>query len=175
MRFFAAINKDNRIDFGSGGKYGSFYTDNFDISVDKSAFVGDFRTPTVRKLLADRFLIVLDGLTDDERAQYGVNYKEGEIIDYREFDALLDNEAELAKRFGKLCQTHKEMVAVRLCERYEAGKLKISRAVIEKLNARSQRDYARYAKDDIHRKGAFYPIIKAMNEQSEATGSESEE
>ena len=49
-------------------------------AVKLSDFEGTFLTPLVLAFLKKRKFIVLDGLTDELREQYGVNYREGEIV-----------------------------------------------------------------------------------------------
>ena len=80
LMFQDACSPDNYIQFGVGARYGSI-TGSFGLkTVTKEQFLGDFRDAFVQLLLAERKLIVLDGLTDEERVAYGVDYKDGEFL-----------------------------------------------------------------------------------------------
>lgn len=62
-------------------------------------------------LLRKRKLIVADGLTDDERARYGVLYKEGELLTADRYQKLLDFDAQrLGGIYAALCPEHRELV-----------------------------------------------------------------
>lgn len=67
---------------------------------------------SLEKLLRKRKLIVISGLTDEERERYGILYAEGEMITQREYDKFLDYDLETLKEiYAKLCDEHKETMA----------------------------------------------------------------
>lgn len=128
-------------------------------SVKLSDFEGVFLTPLVTKLLKERKFIVLDGLTPDQRMQYGVDYKDGEIVQNEAmFEFFLTGPVEKVKpAFAALCPEHRELVCRRFLEAFENGDNRFTRDRIEALNAISKHDYA----DEI---GALTPILKAIND-----------
>ena len=65
--------------------YGSL-TPGSTLDVPKKEFGGQFMTPLVRKLLSKREMLVLSGLNEDERIRWGVNYKDGEVMDVKTFE-----------------------------------------------------------------------------------------
>ena len=128
-------------------------------SVTLTEFEGTFQTPLIMQLLKLRKFIVLDGLTDEQRQQYGVDYAEGEIIKNEGmFDYMLNCPvSQAAEIFMALCPSHREMVAARVHEAWERGDKRLSRERVEALNDISKADF-----DD--GRGAFTDILKAMNE-----------
>lgn len=128
-------------------------------SVTLTEFEGTFQTPLIMQLLKLRKFIVLDGLTDEQRQQYGVDYAEGEILKNESmFGYMLDCPAsQAAEIFSALCPSHREMVAARVHEAYERGDKRLTRERIEALNDISKADFE-------DGRGAFTDILKAMNE-----------
>ena len=110
------------------------------------------------KLLKKRKFIVLDGLTKDQREQYGVDYRKGEVLLneglFSWFFTAPVNEAKAV--FADLCPEHRELVAARFLEAFEEGDNRLTRDRIEALNIISKKDYA-------DGKGAFTPILEAIN------------
>lgn len=128
-------------------------------SVKLSDFEGTFLTPLVMKLLKKRKFIVLDGLTKEQREQYGVDYKKGEVLLNESlftwfFDAPVN---EVKAVFADLCPEHRELVSARFLEAFENGDNRLTRDRIEALNEISKRDYE-------DGKGAFTPILKSIND-----------
>ena len=156
--YMDAVDKTNQIPIGNGrvitgpGKI---------FNVAMSYFEGEFQNPFRMKLLANRKFIVLSGLTEEQREQYGVNYKEGEIIKkLGMFDFLLGCPTEQAVEvFKNLCPSHRKMVATRFNDAFEKGDNRITRDKIEALNEISKGDYP-------DGKGAFGRILVAMNESA---------
>lgn len=152
--WLADVADDNQILIGESGQYGrivgktgTFYVPKNDISrVLDSA---------MRHYLAMRWMIVVSGLTDEEREALGVNYKEGELLDEKAFRRIADMGEELLAIYSELCEPHKEMVASRYHEEYMNGK-NIDRNMVVRLNK-------------IHPSPAFKDILEDMNEK-EASG-----
>ena len=168
LRFQCECSPVNVITFGMNGKFGSITGKSGTFSVPKESFAGEFRDELVQNLLASRELIVLDGLTDEERELYGVNYKQGELMDEKMFAKIIDMGAEILDVYKQLGLTYKEAVARRFAEEFEKNPSRIGRDLITKLNELSKKDYAALPKEDMRRKGAFYSIIEQMNKKDAA-------
>lgn len=127
-------------------------------NVKLTDFEGIFMTPLVSKLLKLRKFIVLDGLTQEQREQYGVNYREGEIVKNEGmFDAFFNMPVQrAAEAFSALCPEHRDMVARRFIDAFEQRDNRITRDRVEALNAISKRDYA-------DGRGAFTHILEEIN------------
>lgn len=152
LTFLASVSPNNVCSLGD---YGSLNGVGGYIEIPRKEFGGKFMTPVVRSLLQDRSLIVCSGLSEEERKRYGVDYREGELLDMSAFDRLLDMPpAELTKLFTKLCPEHKEFAATRFITAYEKGDNRVSREKIEPLNDISK---------EINPKGMFRPILEGMN------------
>lgn len=168
MFWQAEVNDENQLPLGPNGKYGIITGKNATITVQKRDFIGDFRTTTVQYYLRTRNLVVIDGLTDDERRVYGLEYKNGEYLEPAIYERLIDMGDRVIEVFPKLHKTWKEMVATKFIEAYENKTLKCSRETLMELNRISKRDYANLPKGDIRKKGGFYSIIHAMNAADES-------
>lgn len=152
LTFLASVSPNNVCSLGD---YGSLNGAGGYIEIPRKEFGGKFMTPVVRSLLKDRSLIVCSGLSEEERKRYGVDYREGELLDMSAFDRLLDMPpAELTRLFTKLCPEHKEFAATRFITAYEKGDNRVSREKIEPLNDISK---------EINPKGMFRPILEGMN------------
>ena len=80
------------------------------LTVPKKDFFTHLGASTDR-LLQKRKLIVVDGLTDDERERYGVLYKEGELLSADMYQKLLTFPADkLGAIYKGLCKEHREIV-----------------------------------------------------------------
>lgn len=153
----------NVINFGVNGKFGSITGKTGKLSIAKEAFVGEFRDELVQSLLASRELIVLDGLTDDEREMYGVNYRKGEFMDEKVFTKMVDLGNKILEIYPDLNQTYKDMVAKRFAEEYERNPKRIPRDLVVKLNDMSKKSFKDLPKGDMRKKGAFSAVIESMN------------
>lgn len=66
----------------------------------------------IEQLMRDRKLIVVSGMTEAEREQYGVDYKESEILTQQNFRKILDLDTDkLVAMYEKLCPEHKKLIA----------------------------------------------------------------
>lgn len=154
--FQAEVADDNRLTIGgtnSGyapiiGKYGEFVIPKSDLS---RVMDGQFR-----ELLRKRWLIVVDGLTDEERQIYGVDYREGEVLDKMAFAKMVELEDKILEIYPKLCAGHREMVAKRYYEAYMNKNPHVRRDVVIKLNEMSIGFGSEH--------GDFDDILAAMNE-----------
>lgn len=149
----------NMTTFGPGGMYGSITgkTGTFSVPKNELSRILDNRT---RMFLERRWLIVLDGLDDDEREALGVAYKEGEVLDRRVFTKMVDLPMEeICEIYPKLCNSHKEMVARRYYEEWQKKNEGVTREKVIAL-----RNLTRDAGLEIQ---AFQQILKEMNAEEE--------
>lgn len=123
------------------GKVGTFYVPKNDLS--------RILDTANRYYIEQRWMIVVDGLTDEEREALGVDYKEGELLDRKAFAKITELGDTLLEIFPALCESHKDMVASRFHEAYESGK-KLNRNQIIELNK-------------MYNSPAFVDIIERMN------------
>ena len=154
--WMAPVADDNVVQFGDGGMYGnivgktgSFYVPKPDLS--------RILTEMNRRFMAQRWLLVVSGLTDEEREALGVDYKSGETLDKRAFAKLVELGDELLDIYPALCEGHKVMAAQMYADAYRQGSRYVTRERTVKLNALSKRKG--------HEKGDFIAIIEDMNEK----------
>jgi hypothetical protein len=128
-------------------------------SVTLEEFEGEFMTPFHMGLLEKRKFIVLDGLTDEQRAQYHCDYAEGEVVrNEGMFDWFFSlSEAEAVNKFRQLCPQHRELVARRFLSAFESGDNRVDRSRVEKLNE---------AAKELDGKKLFAPIIQELNSRA---------
>lgn len=151
----AEVADDNVVTFGDGGMYGRIVGKTGTSSVPKTD-LSRLLDSMNRFFLDKRWLIVVDGLNETEREMLGVNYSEGEILDRKAFARMVELEGDILEIYPKLCASHKEMVAKRYNEAYQAGNPHVKREVVVELN--------RLSKVAGSRDGDFTAIIEAMNE-----------
>lgn len=149
----AEVADDNETVFGDGGMYGRIIGKTGTFAVPKNQ-LSRLLNGMNRMFLDRRWLIVLDGLTDEEREMLGVDYKEGELLDRRAFAKMIELGDKMLEIYPLLCDGHKEMVAKRYNEAYEAGNPRVTREIVVQLS--------RLAKD-AGRKDDFRNIIEKMN------------
>ena len=168
----AEVNDANELLIGPNGKYGVITGKHAVIPIQHRDFVSDFRTTTMQYYLKTRNLIVVDGLTDDERKVYGLEYRQGEYLEPAVYERLIEMGDKVLEIFPKLHPTWREMVATKFTDAYENKTLKCSREALIEMNKISKQDYANLPKGDMRRKGCFWAIIHAMNADDEADGIE---
>ena len=129
-------------------------------AVPLEQFEGEFMTPLAMKLLENRKFVVLSGLTDEQRIQYGCYYSEGEVVKSEGvFDSLITLPVEKAVEiFSELCEQHQKLAATRFMTAYfEKHDNRLTRDRMEALNKASKKNDP---------EGMFTPILKEMNEKS---------
>ena len=151
----APVADDNVVLFGEGGMYGRITGKTGSFFVPKSELSRILDSMT-RLFLQERWLIVVDGLTEEEREALGVNYKEGEVLDKRAFAKMVDLGDEILDIFPRLCDSHKEMVGQRFYEAWVAGNKNVTRERVVELLKMSKAEGKEI-------KG-FAAIIEEMNE-----------
>lgn len=169
LLFMDDCSDDNELRLGANAKFGTITGPIAYLSVPKEAFLGEFRDNLVQMLLASRKLIVLDGLTDEEREMHGVKYADGEVMDERLFRSILDHIEELPNIYKKLCPSMKQIVATRFQTGFDAGDPRVlrNRDVIVKLNKISKKDFADAPADDPRKNGLFINIVQGLNKNDE--------
>ena len=169
MVFMDDCSDDNVLQFGINGKFGSITGPIGYINVPKDEWLGEFRDNLVQTLLASRKLIVLDGLTDEERTMHNVNYADGEVLNEQLFRTILDHIEELPKIYKKLCPAMKQIVATRFQTGFDAHDPRVlqNRDIIVKLNKISKADFADAPDNDPRKNGLFINIVKGLNKNDE--------
>ena len=84
LRWCAPVADDNLAVFGPNGMYGTVTGKNGTVMVPKSEW-SRFYDETARRLIDRRWLVVLSGMTDAERAVYHCAYRKGEVLDETAF------------------------------------------------------------------------------------------
>lgn len=151
----AEVADDNTVFFGDGGMYGQIVGKTGHFYVPKSE-LSRVLTDVNRVYLKRRWLIVVSGLTEEERAALGVDYREGELLDNRAFAKMVELGDELLSIYPKLCEGHRKMVAQRYMEAYSRGSAYVTRERVVKLNAMS--------KEVNGGNGDFDALIRMMND-----------
>lgn len=150
--YMAEVADDNQFLVGDNGMYGrivgkvgEFFVPKSDLSrVMDSMFVF---------FLKKRWIIVLDGLTEDERIAYDVNYSDGEVLDKNSFMRAIDLGDKIIDIYPELCDSHKEMVGKMFYEAWSKRDLRITRELVTKLSGLTEKGIP----------NAFRTIIEEMN------------
>lgn len=127
--FIAEVSKESLLDIPG---YGAMRPNSY-LEIPKKEFGGKFMSPLVRLLIDNRHLLVVDGLSKDERIRWNCDYKEGEVLSEQVFDHMLDYDtARLCAIVTSLCEEHKRFV----CRRIIQAKLqKDNRVSLEMVKA----------------------------------------
>lgn len=150
----APVSDENLYEVGPGGMYGRVIGKTGRFSVPKSQ-LSSVMDSLFRLLMEKRWIIVLSGLTDEERKIYNVDYQSGELLDATVFTKLAQLGAELLDIYPTLCQGHREMVQKQCYEAYVQGTSQLSREDVTRL-----KDMSHALGDD---NNAFQKIIEQMN------------
>lgn len=93
------------------GELGNIYRDGGTLTVSKENFFSKLNG-TAEYMLRTRQLIVVSGLTDEERERYGVLYNEKELLNEKTYGRLLTyTPEELKTIYTALCPEHKAIAA----------------------------------------------------------------
>lgn len=150
----AEVSDENVYEIGPQGMYGRIVGKTGSFMVPKGD-LSRVMDSMFRLLLERRWIIAVDGLTDEEREAYGVNYKEGELLDKRCFAKMVELGNGILDIYPKLCKGHREMVAKRYHEAYLNNSQYVTREIVVELN--------RLSKQMGSPNGDFTDIIEAMN------------
>lgn len=108
LMFIGGIAPGTTVSLGGMGK---IVRDCGTVTIPKREFLNGM-TAGIEKMLASRKLVVLSGMSDEERERYGVKYGDNDILTEQQFRKLLDYDvAQICSVFDKLCDTHKRIVA----------------------------------------------------------------
>ena len=163
LRWMAPVADDNVAVFGANGMYGQVTGKNGTVIVPKGEW-SRFYDETMRRFIDRRWLVVLSGMTDEERMLYHCDYRNGEVMDEKGFANIFRMGEELLPYFDALCTEHQEMVARSFCEAAEKGELDSDqRPLVKKLNTMNKKRYKDAPENDIRRKGMFRPVLDALN------------
>lgn len=111
--FIAEVSKENQLELPG---YGAMRPNSY-LEIPKKEFGGKFMSPLVRLLIDKRHLLVVDGLTEDERIRWNCDYKDGEVLSERVFDHMLDfDTTQLCDIVAHLCDEHKRFVCRRITQ-----------------------------------------------------------
>lgn len=145
---------NNEIKIGQGR---SIFGSGKIFAVQRDQFEGEFMTSTIMELMEARKLIVLSGLSDEDRKLYNCYYREGEVLKSEGmFDFFFNmSTEEAAEKFEALCPEHRQFVATRFIDAYERHDNRVTRDKVEALNKISKENDP---------DGLFTPIVKDINE-----------
>lgn len=152
--YMAEVADDNVYEIGPGGMYGRIVGKTGAFSVPKSD-LSRVMDSMFRLMMQRRWIVVVSGMNAEEREAYGVDYKDGEVLDKRAFQKMIDLGDEILNIYPKLCAGHREMVAKRYYESYMSG-MRPKRETVVELN--------RMSKALGSENGDFTTIIELMNE-----------
>lgn len=152
--FMAEVSDENEFFVGEGGFYGRIVGKTGTFWVPK-AELSRVMDGMFRLLLRRRWIIVVSGLTDEEREAYGVNYKEGEVLDELAFSRMVEIEDKILDIYPRLCAGHRKMVAKRYNDAWNDKNPHVRRDVVVALNQMS--------KELDGGDGDFRAIVDAMN------------
>lgn len=124
------------------------------LSIPKEKFFQGLGNAVNSNLLHERAIIVIDGLTQDEREQFGIPSTNDELTQ-KEFLQLLDFPSnKLVEIFNKVCDEHKKVIAAVISDAYFSEKdHRINFETIKKLNNASKK---------ILKDGLFIDILEDM-------------
>ena len=162
LRWQAEVAEENVLNLGPNGVYGSITGKTGYASVPKSEW-SKFLDESMKGFIKKRMLIVLSGLTDEEREMNNCMYREGELLDEKAFVKMLDMGEELIAVFPALCHEHKEMIARRFITGFEENHPSAhNRQLVVALNELSKQD------PQFPKQGAFYSVIEKLNAKDAA-------
>lgn len=153
--WMAEVADDNVQNFGQGGMYARIVGKRGDFIMPKTE-LSRILDKMTRSCLDKRWLIVLSGLTDEERDALGVAYKEGELLDKQAFAKMVEMEDGILEIYPELCDGHKEMVAKRYYEAWMSHNPHVHRNVVLELKRMTQ--------EAGMKNNVFSDILKEMNE-----------
>ena len=125
------------------------------LDIPKKEFLQGIGAQVNSALLRERQIIVLSGLTDEERRRFGVDYKEGEYLtDKALYEIVGYKKEKVCDIFNKLCDEHKRIVAkIYLTAYFEKRDKRVHRDTVKALNSLSK---------SVDKDGLFTPIIEDM-------------
>lgn len=151
--FIDEVSPDNELNLPG---YGTMRPGSY-LDVPKKEFGGKFQSNLVRLLIKQRELLVVDGLTADERIRWNCDYKEGEVLTENAFDHLLDYTPERLRNVcDKLCGEHVQLVARRFIQAKERGDNRMCLEKAQIVNEISKK---------FDKRGMLEPVIEAFRQE----------
>lgn len=152
LLFIGGIAKGTSVNLG---KLGKINKDGGTIDISKKEFLQGINE-TIDLLLAKRKLIVINGLDEEEKERYGVQYEDGTLLTAKQYHKLLDYADDtICEIYDKLCDQHQETVARVIISAYtEAKDPRVNTEKLKKLNKISKKK---------HPEGVFTEILKKIN------------
>lgn len=134
-------------------KWGSITYAGGMIDVPKKEFMQGIGIPVNNALLRNRKIIVVNGLTKEEKVRFGVDYKEEELLSADMFFSLLNyGKDDICKIFDRLCEEHKRTVAkLYLTAYFEQHDNRVNPETVKALNKLSK---------SVDKDGLFTPILE---------------
>ncbi len=134
-------------------KWGSITYSGGMIDVPKKEFMQGIGIPVNNALLRSRKIVVVNGLTKEEKVRFGVDYKEEELLSADMFFSLLNySKDEICKIFSRLCEEHKRTVAkVYLTAYFENHDNRVNPETVKALNKLSK---------EVDKDGLLTPILE---------------
>ena len=131
------------------------------LDIPKKEFLQGIGVQVNNALLRERKIIVLSGLTDEERRRFGVDYRDGEYLTDKALYELIGYDTEkVCDIFNKLCDEHKRIVAkIYLTAYFEKQDKRIHRDTVMALNSLSK---------SVDKDGLFQPILEDMGRKDAA-------
>lgn len=128
------------------------------LDIPKKDFLQGIGIQVNNALLKNRKILVVSGLTDEERKRFGLEYKEGEYLTSEALYSILGYDKEqVCEIFTKLCEEHKRTVAkIFLTAYFDNGDNRINRETVKELNKISK---------EIEKDGLFTPILEDMGKR----------
>lgn len=139
----------NMPDIGSINHQYGYLTVSKDVFLQKKDYKVDNK-------LKKRLLLVVSGLTDEERERYGVKYKPGEILSEKAFEGLLNLPVnELCEEFKRVCEPHKRIIATEITSAFYRGDVRATQEKVKAINDLSK---------GVDPEGLLTPVLEKIGE-----------
>lgn len=150
----AEVCDENVYEVGPGGMFGRIVGKVGRFSIPKSD-LSRAMDIMFRQMMERRWIVVVSGMTDEEREAYGVAYKDGELLTDRAFRRMIEIGGEILDIYPRLCNGHKEMVEKRFFEAWREKSPYIRRDIVARLKE--------LAVEAGRTENAFTKILQEMN------------
>ena len=152
--YMAEVCDENVYEVGPNGMYGRIVGKTGTFYVPKSDLSRVMDT-MFRLLMKKRWIIVVSGMTDEERAAYGVDYRLDEVLKESDFSRIIELGNGILGIYPSLCDGHREVVEKRYFDAWRSKNPLVNRDTVAELN--------RLAKNAGRDKNAFRTILEEMN------------
>lgn len=152
--YMAEVCDENVYEVGPNGMYGRIVGKTGTFYVPKSDLSRVMDT-MFRLLMKKRWIVVVSGMTDEERAAYGVDYRLDEVLKESDFSRIIELGNGILGIYPSLCDGHREVVEKRYFDAWRSKNPLVNRDTVAELN--------RLAKNAGRDKNAFRTILEEMN------------